>query len=85
MRYMFRTVFLPIIRSSRTLNAASGMFQAYLMLPLAVKNKKAWHIPDAVCTVLEPLMLDGETCRAQTILKNIIKYCILLAVPKRIH
>jgi hypothetical protein len=24
-------------------------------------SKQAWHVPDAVCTVLELLMLGGET------------------------
>jgi len=30
-------------------------------------SKQAWHIPDSVCTVLELLMMGGETaeiCRA---------------------
>jgi len=26
-------------------------------------SKRAWHIPDAVCTVLELLMMGGETAR----------------------
>jgi len=26
-------------------------------------SKQAWHIPDAVCTVLELVMMDGETAR----------------------
>jgi hypothetical protein len=26
-------------------------------------SKQAWHIPDAVCTVLELLMMGGETPR----------------------
>ena len=26
-------------------------------------SKQAWHIPDAVCTVLELLMMGGETVR----------------------
>jgi len=26
-------------------------------------SKQAWHIPDAVCTVLELLMMDGKTVR----------------------
>jgi len=33
------------------LNRASGI------------SKQAWHIPDAVCTVLELLMMGGETAR----------------------
>ena len=24
-------------------------------------SRQAWHIPDAVCTVFEPLMMGGET------------------------
>ena len=26
-------------------------------------SKQAWHIPDAVCTILELLMMGGETAR----------------------
>jgi hypothetical protein len=26
-------------------------------------SKQAWHVPDAVCTVLELLMMGGETAR----------------------
>ena len=26
-------------------------------------SKQAWHIPDAVCTVLQLLMMGGETAR----------------------
>jgi hypothetical protein len=26
-------------------------------------SKQAWHVPDAVCTVLEFLMIGGETAR----------------------
>jgi hypothetical protein len=26
-------------------------------------SKQAWHVPDAVCTVFELLMLGGETAR----------------------
>ena len=26
-------------------------------------SKQAWHIPDSVCTVLELLMMGGETAR----------------------
>ena len=54
MLYMFRVVSPPIIRSSRTVHTASGMCQACLLLPLAV---------DAVCTVLELLMVGGVTPR----------------------
>jgi hypothetical protein len=30
---------------------------------LQASSKQAWHIPDAVCTVLELLMMGGETTR----------------------
>jgi len=29
----------------------------------SVSSKHAWHIPDAVCTVFELLMMGGETAR----------------------
>jgi hypothetical protein len=62
---MFRAVSLPIIRSSRTVDTASGMCQACLLLPLAASgsSKQAWHVPDAVSTVLELPMMGGETAR----------------------
>ena len=59
---MFWAVSPPIIRSSRTVHTASGMCQACLLLPLG-SSKQAWHISDAVCTVLELLMMGGETAR----------------------
>jgi len=60
MLYMFRAVSPHIIRSSRTVHTASGMCQACSLLPLG-SSEQAWHIPDAVCTVLEVLMMGGET------------------------
>jgi hypothetical protein len=36
MLYMFRAISPPIIRSSRTVHTASAIFQACLLLPLAV-------------------------------------------------
>jgi hypothetical protein len=48
MLYMFREVFPPIIRSSKTVSGSS---------------KQAWHIPDAVCTVFELLMMGGKPTR----------------------
>ena len=73
MLYMFWVVSPPITRSSRTVHIAPGMCQACLLLPLAVpgllsatasgSSKQAWHIPDAMYTVLELLMMSGETAR----------------------
>jgi len=41
-------------------------------------SKQAWHIPDAVCTVLELLMMGGETARNIRSLDNNKEYCIAL-------
>ena len=41
-------------------------------------NKQAWHIPDAVCTVLELLMMGGETARNMYSTDNNKRYCITL-------
>jgi len=30
---------------------------------LGGSSKRAWYIPDAVCTILELLMMGGETAR----------------------
>jgi len=65
MLYTFRAVSPPIIRSSKTVHTASGMCQA-------------WHIPDAVGTVLELLMMGGETARNVYSIDNNKEYCITL-------
>jgi len=57
MLYMFRAVSPPIIRGSGTVDTASGSNST----TLTVSSKQAWHTPDAVCTVLELLMMGGET------------------------
>ena len=57
--YMFRGVSPPIIRSQL---AASG------------SSKQAWHIPDTVCTVLELLMMGGETARNMYSIDNNKEY-----------
>jgi len=44
---MFQAVSSPII-SLLAANASS-------------RSKQAWHIPDAVCTVFELMMMGGET------------------------
>jgi hypothetical protein len=51
-------------------------------------SKQAWHIPDAVCTVLELLMMGGETIRNMYIIDNNKEYYktfILLVVLTRIN
>ena len=37
-------------------------------------SKQAWHIPDAVCTVLELLMMGGETARNMWSIDNNKEY-----------
>jgi len=62
MLYMFRAVSPPIIRSSRTVHTASLWYVPGLLAATATgSSKQAWHIPDAVCTALELLMMGGET------------------------
>jgi hypothetical protein len=53
MLYMFGEVSPSIIRSSRTAHTAS----------VIGSSKQVLHIPDAVFTVLELLMMDEETAR----------------------
>ena len=58
MLYMFRAVFRP----------SSGAQELYTQHLVCAKlasgsSKQAWHIPDAVCRVLELLMMGGKTAR----------------------
>ena len=39
-------------------------------------SKQAWHIPDAVCTVLQLLMMGGETARNMYSIDNNKEQCI---------
>jgi len=57
MLYMFWAVFPPIIRSSRTVHTC------LLAATAGGSSKQAWHIPVAVCTVLELLMMGGKTAQ----------------------
>ena len=41
-------------------------------------SKQAWHIPDAVCTVLELLMMGGEIARNMQSIDYNKEYCIML-------
>jgi len=73
MLYMFRSAFSPIIRSSKTVHIASGICPACLLLQLAWvswkltnasgSSKQAGHMPGAVCTVFELLMIGGKAAR----------------------
>jgi hypothetical protein len=54
----FRRFFRPSPGAQKTVHTASGICQACLLLPqlelthASGSSKQAWHIPDAVCTVL---------------------------------
>jgi hypothetical protein len=41
-------------------------------------SKQAWHTPDAACTILELLMMGGETARNMYSIDNNKEYCITL-------
>jgi len=41
-------------------------------------SKQAWHIPDAVCTVFEILMMGGETAWNTYSIATNKEYCITL-------
>ena len=67
MLYMFQAVSPPSIRSSKNVHTASGICEATASVGELEKlthasgsSKQAWHIPDAVCTVFELLMMGGE-------------------------
>jgi len=49
----------------RFLRPSSGAQELYTQLATTASgsSKQAWYIPDAVCTVLELLMMGGETAR----------------------
>jgi len=87
----FRRLSPPIIRSSKTVHTASGKCQACLLLPPAWvicsisqlthpsgSSKQAWHLPDAVCTVFELLMMGGETAWNMQSTDSNKEYCITL-------
>ena len=94
---MFRAVSPPIIRSSKTVNTASGMCQDCLLLSLAWLS---WNSTTLAVAASNPGTYQmpcvqflsswwwaekpPETCTALTIIKNITKHCILLVVLKRI-
>jgi len=70
MLYMFQAVSSPIIRSSKIVNsiwympsllAATASVGEMELTHASGSSKQAWHIPDAVCTVFELLMMGGDT------------------------
>jgi hypothetical protein len=56
-----------------------GYMPSLLAATASASNKQAWHIPDAVCTVLSSWRRAKKppgTCRALTVIKNDIWYMI---------
>jgi hypothetical protein len=54
------------------------MFWAFQLNHASGSNKQAWHVPDAVYTVHEILMMGGETARNMYSIDNNKEYCITL-------
>jgi hypothetical protein len=55
-------IFFIIVNALRV----SGGFSAHQQFQLnhaSGGSKQAWHVPDAVCTVLELVMMGGKTAR----------------------
>ena len=63
------TCFGQFLGPSRTVHTASGM---------CYSSKQTWHIPDALCTVLELLMMGRETAQNMYSVDNNKEYCITL-------
>jgi negative regulator of sigma E activity len=55
-----------------------GYMLSLLAATSAGSSKQAWHIPDAECTVLELLMMDGDTARNMYSIDSNKEYCITL-------
>ena len=60
MLYMFQAVSPPIIRSSKSV-AATASVSEFQLTHASGSSKQAWHLPVAVCTDFEFLMLGGES------------------------
>jgi hypothetical protein len=55
--------------------AATASVGEMELTPASGRSKQAWHIPDAVCTVLSSWWWSEkppDTCRALTVIKNIV-------------
>ena len=71
-------------RFGRFLRPSSGAQKLYTQHLVYVKlsccgsSKQAWHIPDAVCTVFELLMMGGKIARNMQSIGGGKEYCITL-------
>ena len=53
-------------------------YMSSLLAATTSSSKQAWHIPDAVCTVFELLMMGGETAWNMYSIESNKEYCITL-------
>ena len=63
MLYMFRAGFSIHHQELKNCTHSIWYVPGSLAATASVSSKQTWHIPDAVCTVLELLMMGGETAR----------------------
>jgi hypothetical protein len=59
------------------------MFQA--AFPPIIRSSKTVHIPDAVCTVFELLMMGGTTAQNMYSIDSNKEYCIMLHLVGRLE
>jgi len=62
------TVFIIVVNALRVSGGSSAHHQepkncTHSINHASGSSKQAWHVPDAVCTVFELLMMGGETAR----------------------
>jgi len=72
------TIFFTIVNALHVSGGFSAHHQDLKNCTASGSSKQAWHIPDAVCTVLEILMMGGETARNMYSIDNSKEYCITL-------
>ena len=56
------------------MNVSPKTASVNILNPASGSSKQAWHIPDAVCTVLQLLKMGGETARNMQSLDNNKEY-----------
>jgi len=54
------------------------LYMFWAVTPPIIRSSRTVHIPDDVCTVLELLMIGGETARNMYSINNNKEYCITL-------
>jgi hypothetical protein len=62
-RYTIFFITVNVLHVSGGFSAHHQKLSSLLAATASGSSKQAWHVPDAVCTVLELLMMGGETAR----------------------